>query len=65
MSTKDNGFRAIETRLFYYKLNFMENTGKALLLLTFLHLLVKIIDKSNVCNFNLSTGWRVFRWIIM
>ena len=32
----------------------MENTGKELLLLTFSHLLAKIIDKSNVYIFNLS-----------
>ena len=37
-----------------FKRIYMENTGKGLLLLTFSHLLAKIIDKGNVYIFNLS-----------
>ena len=49
MSTK----KSVVT-LLIFKRTYMENTGKGLLLLTFSHLLAKIIDKSNVYIFNLS-----------
>jgi len=49
MSTK----KSVVT-LLIFKRTYMENTGKGLLLLTFSHLLAKIIDKGNVYIFNLS-----------